>query len=158
MLILDTQVSPALLWFHLKESRLSSIRINNLLDPTDKQNVPVCYTLLKEIWSLQCPIVTNKPSFATACDALQILGKLFQHLVLPFVQVTLNLHEQLKHLSAAAHLATFLFTFQNAQSKTLSSLTYKDIILMVKNAYFCVTKAKIHNLNSLFWLILLGTD
>ena len=158
VLILDTHITPALLRFHLKESGLSSVRIDNLLDPTDRQNVPVCYTLLKEIWSLRRPIGTDKPSFATARDALRILGTLFQHLVLPFVQVTLSLHEQLKHLSAAAHLATFLFTFQNARSKTLPSLTYKDIILMVKNAYFCVAKAKIHNPNSSFWLILLGTD
>ena len=29
---------------------------------------------------------------------------------------------------------------------------------MVKNAYFCITKAKTHNLNGSFWLIPLGTD
>ncbi len=87
-----------------------------------------------------------------------MLGHLFRHLVLPYVQITLSLHEQLMHLSTAAHLAAFLFTFDNARSKVMPSVTYRDIVLMVKNAYFCVAKAKVQNPGSLFWLILLGTD
>ena len=39
-----------------------------------------------------------------------------------------------------------------------SSLTFKDIVLLVKNAYFCVAKAKIHTPDSNFYLILNGTD
>ena len=70
----------------------------------------MCYTLLKEIWSLPLPVPTDKPSFVAARNVLIILGSLFRHLVLPYVQVTLSLHEQLTHLSAAAHLAAFLFT------------------------------------------------
>ena len=35
---------------------------------------------------------------------------------------------------------------------------YVDIMIMIKNAYFCVAKAKVDNPNGEFWLILLGTD
>ena len=87
-----------------------------------------------------------------------MLGSLFQHLVLPFMQVTLSLHDQLVHLSAAAHLALYLFTVHDARGKAMPSLTFKDIILLVKNAYFCVAKAKIHMPDSDFYLILNGTD
>ena len=87
-----------------------------------------------------------------------MLGALFRHLVLPFVQVSLSLHEQLVHLSAAAHLAMYLFTVNDARSKAMPSLTFKDLILLVKNAYFCVAKAKIHAPDSNFYLILNGTD
>ena len=153
-----TLITPVLLQFHLKEAGLNSIRIDNLLNPTDRQNIPICFTLLKEIWSLQDPKPTDKPTFVKAQRALQLLGTLFRHLVLPFVQVTLLLHEQLVHLSAATHIANFLFTVHDARSTALPPLTYKDIILMVKNAYFCVAKAKIRNPDGLFWLILLGTD
>ncbi|KAF8269211.1 hypothetical protein EI94DRAFT_1799494 [Lactarius quietus] len=40
----------------------------------------------------------------------------------------------------------------------MPSLTFKDLILLVKNAYFCIAKAKISSLDSKFYLILNGTD
>ena len=156
--IRGVHISPSLLRLHLKAAGISQIRINNLLNPADRQDVPACYTLLKEIWCLKDPVPSDTPSFSAAWQALQLLGELFRHLVLPFIQITLSLHEQLMHLSAAAHLATYLFTFNNARNKAMPSFTYRDIILMVKNTYFCVVKAKVRNPTDLFWLILLGTD
>ena len=103
-------VTPALLRFHLQANKVPSHRINYLLNPTDCQDMPLCFTLMKEIWSLPHPSLTDKPSFVAARNALRMLSSLFRHLTLPFVQVTLSLHEQLAHLSATAHLATFLFT------------------------------------------------
>jgi hypothetical protein len=87
-----------------------------------------------------------------------LLGSLFRHIVIPYIQINLSLHEQLVHLSAAAHLATFLFTVNGARSKALQSLTFRDIILLVKNAYFCVAKTKVSAPDGKFWIILLGTD
>ena len=151
-------VTPTLLRFHLQANKVPHHRIAYLLNPTDRQDVPLCFTLMKEIWSLPPPAPTDKPSFVAARGALLILGALFRHLVLPFVQVTLSLHDQLVHLSAAAHLATYLFTVHDARSKAMPSLTFKDIVLLVKNAYFCVAKAKIHAPDSNFYIILNGTD
>jgi hypothetical protein len=151
-------ITPALLRFHLQANKVPSHRINYLLNPTDRQDVPLCFTLLKEIWSLPPPAPTDKPSFVAARNALRMLGSLFQHLTLPFVQVTLSLHEQLAHLSAAAHLATFLFTTNDARSKAMPVLTFKDIIVLVKNAFFCVAKAKIRTPDGEFYIILLRTD
>ncbi len=151
-------ISTTLVRLHLKRSGIPDIHINNLLNPADRQDVPTCFTLLKEIWSLKDPAVTDKPSFIAARRSLQLLGELFRHLVLPFVQITLSLQEQLTHLSATVHLAAFLFTANKAHNKAMPSLTYRDIILMVKNAYICVVKAKLHDPIALFFLILLGTD
>ena len=151
-------VTPALLRFHLQANKVPSHRIAYLLNPSDRQDVPLCYTLMKEIWSLPPSAPTDKPGFVAARGALLMLGSLFQHLVLPFVQVSLSLHDQLLHLSAAAHLSTYLFTAHDARSKAMPSLTYKDIILMVKNAYFCVAKAKIRTPDGKFYLILNRTD
>ncbi|KAH9068269.1 hypothetical protein EDB83DRAFT_2222807, partial [Lactarius deliciosus] len=151
-------VTPALLRFHFQANNVPPHRISYLLNPTDHQDVPLCYTFMKEVWSLPPPAPTDKPSFVAARDALLMLGSLFRHLVLPFVQVSLSLHEQLVHLSAAAHLATFLFTAKGARSKAMPSLTFKDLVLLVKNAYFCVAKAKIYTPDGDFYLILNGTD
>ncbi|KAI9431976.1 hypothetical protein H4582DRAFT_1821850 [Lactarius indigo] len=151
-------ITPALLRFHLQANKMPPHRISYLLNPTDRQDVPLCYTFMKEIWTLPPPAPTDKPGFVAAREALLILGSLFRHLVLPFVQVSLTLHEQLVHLSAAAHLATYLFTVKGARNKAMPSLTFKDLILLVKNAYFCVAKAKIYTPDGNFYLVLNGTD
>jgi hypothetical protein len=101
---------------------------------------------------------SDKPSFAAAWNALCMLGSLFQHFTLLFVQVTLSLHEQLVHFSTTTHLATFLYTSHRARTKAMPSLTFKDIIILVKNAFFCVAKVKISTSNGEFYIILLGTD
>ncbi|KAF8260478.1 hypothetical protein EI94DRAFT_1773692 [Lactarius quietus] len=102
----------------------------------------------KEIWSLPPPALTDKPGFVAARGVLLMLGSLFRHLVLPFVQVSLSLHDQLVHLSAATHLLI----------KAMPLLTFKDIILLVKNVYFCTAKAKIYTPNGNLYHILNGTD
>src|ERR1700677_1736686 len=151
-------ISPTLLCFHLQANKVPSHRIAYLLNPSDRQDVTLCFTLLKEIWSLLPPAPTDKPGFVAARGALLMLGSLFRHLVLPFVQVSLSLHDQLVHLSAAAHLTVYLFTAHNARSKAMPSLTFKDIVLLVKNAYFCVAKVKICIPDGKFYLILNGTN
>ncbi|KAF8890598.1 hypothetical protein BD779DRAFT_1702573 [Infundibulicybe gibba] len=151
-------ITPDLLRWHLKAAGVSSHRIESLFNPNDRQDVALAYTFLKEIWSLQAPTPTDKPTFVTARNAIRSLGQLFRHILLPYIQITLSLHEQLVHLSAAAHLACFLFTTHNARSSCMPSQTYYDIILLVKNAYFCVAKIKVHHPDAPFWLILLGTD
>ena len=151
-------VTPALVCFHLQANQVPLHHIAYLLNPTDRQDVPLCYTFMKEIWFLPPPLLTDKPGFVAARSALLMLGSLFRHLVLPFVQVSLSLHDQLVHLSAAAHLLTFLFTSHDARSKAMPSLTFKDIVLLVKNVYFCVAKTKIRTPDSNFYLILNGTD
>lgn len=98
-------------------NNVPSHQIDYLLNLTDHQDVPLCYTLMKEIWSLPAPVSTDKPSFISARNSLIMLGSLFHHLVLPYVQVTLLLHEQLTHLSSAAHLAAFLFICMQWSSK-----------------------------------------
>jgi hypothetical protein len=158
VLVNGVHITPALLRYHLRDNNVSALRLDYLLNPNDRQNVPLCYSLLKEIWSLPEPRPTDKPSYIEARKALQILGKLFRLTVLPYIQINLSLHEQLVYLSAAAHLATFLYIVNNARNKAIQSLTFRDIILMVKNTYFCVAKAKINTPNGKFWIILLGTD
>ena len=151
-------ITHALLWFHLQANKVPSHHINYLLNPTDRQDVPLCFTLMKEIWSLPPPATTDKPSFVAARNALHMLGSLFQRLTLPFIQVTLSLHEQLAHLSTATHLATFLFMTNEAWSKAMQVLTFKNIIVLVKNTLFCIMKAKIRTPDGEFYIILLGTD
>ena len=81
-----------------------------------------------------------------------------QNLVLPYVCIDLNLDKQLIHLSMAVHLAFHLYHNNSAHTWFMPTQSYVDIILMVKNAFFCVAKMKADNPSGMFYLILLGTD
>src|ERR1700678_1015287 len=56
-------VTLALLCFHLKQNGMSTLRLNYLLNPSDRQDVPRCYSLLKAVWSLPDPSPSDTPSF-----------------------------------------------------------------------------------------------
>ena len=78
--------------------------------------------------------------------------------MLPYICIDQNLDEQLIHLSVAAHLAFLLYHHNSASTHFMPKLSYVNIVLMVKNAYFCVAKMKIDNSTANFYLVLLGTD
>ncbi|KAF4596881.1 hypothetical protein EYR40_007427 [Pleurotus pulmonarius] len=143
---------------HLRSAGLSQRRIDTLLKPDDKQDVKLAYDLLQTIWSLPVASNNDDPSFATISEALHTLGLLFQHLVSPYISIDMSLSEQLVHLSAAAHIVLGMLREDNAGSHLMPSQLYLDIMIMIKNAYFCVAKAKVDHPDSQFWIILLGTD
>src|SRR6202000_532106 len=102
---------------HLQSNNVSSHRLHSLLNPNDKQDVVLAYSLLKEIWSLPPPPPTSSPSFARARSALNLYGQFAPNLVFPYVCVDLNLDEQLIHLSTAAHLAFHLYRDNSARTR-----------------------------------------
>ncbi|KAH9167194.1 hypothetical protein EDB89DRAFT_2126133, partial [Lactarius sanguifluus] len=151
-------VTPAILRTHLESHGVPSHRLRSLLNPNDKQDVVLAYSLLKEVWSLPPPPAGSSPSFARAREALNVYGKFAHHLMTPYVCVDLNLDEQLIHLSAAAHMAFFLYRDCLARTQFMPTQSYVDIMIMVKNVFYCVAKAKVDNPHGNFYPILLGTD
>lgn len=152
------RITPSIIRTHLQASGLSSTHINALFNPDDKQNVKMAFDLLKDIWSLP-PATTQestKPGFSRAREALRTLGKLLHHIVFPYLCVDLSLSEQLEHLSAAAHLLLVLYT--EGGKEFIPTLLFVDLMIMIKNAFFCVAKAKVDDPDGYFWIILLGTD
>jgi hypothetical protein len=77
-------------------------------------------------------------------------------MIFPFLCVDFTLSEQFEHLSAAAHLVLTLYRL--AGPKFIPTNLFLDVMLMIKNAYFCLAKAIADNPQGSFWLILLGTD
>lgn len=112
--------------------------------------------MLKDVWTLPRHAGSSRPGFSDAREALWILGKLLFHMVFPFLCVDLSLSEQLEHLSAAAHLTLVLYNLKGPEF--IPTNLFLDLLLMIKNAFFCVAKSKIDNPDGLFWIILLGTD
>ncbi|PBK59574.1 hypothetical protein ARMSODRAFT_777510 [Armillaria solidipes] len=154
--ILNTHITPIMIQAHLRTAGHSEDHIRALFKPEDKQDVPLTYALLRDIWSLPEDTTSAKPGFSAARKSIRILGKLFRYLLFPYICVDLSLSEQLKYLSAAAHLCLVLF--RDGQTGFFPSLLFMDIGIMIKNAFFCVAKAKVDDPSGKFWIILLGTD
>ena len=112
--VLGFCITQSILRSHLENNGVSSPRLRSLLNPNDKQDVVLAYSLLKEIWSLPSPPPDSDPTFALARHALIVYGNFARHLMLPYVCIDLCLKEQLIHLSAAAHLAFYLYRYHSA--------------------------------------------
>ena len=116
------------------------------------------YNLMKEIWSLPPAKATASPDFVHAREALRLYGQFAYHLILPYICVDLNLDEQLSHLSTAAHLAFYLYTDGSAKTRFMPNQSFVNIMIMVKNAYFCVAKCKVDDPTGSLRLFQFGTD
>lgn len=139
-------------------NQVSLQRSSYLLNPEDKQDVRLAYDFLHEVWVLPDSPSDATPGFRDHRFALQILGELFRNVILPYICVDLSLSEQLVHLSFSAHLLMGLWSDKKATTHLMPTQLYVDIMIMIKNAYFCVAKAKVDDPDGEFWLILLGTD
>ncbi|KAJ6552503.1 hypothetical protein B0H10DRAFT_2242107 [Mycena sp. CBHHK59/15] len=128
MKVFGVQITPAIIRAHLQHAGHSLQHINADLCPDDKQDVKQAYELLKDIWSF--PGTRRLESWLHfRTTRLRIIGSLFYHLLFPYI--------------CKDALPTLLFT---------------DIMIMIKNVYFSVAKAKKDDPEGRFWLILLGTD
>lgn len=151
-------IKPSVIRSHFASNDLTSTRIDYLLNPNDRQDVKLAYDMLHEVWSLPDPDPNALPGFHQARKSFKILGSLFRHILNPYICIDLSLSEQLVHLSAAAHLLLALFSEDQVTTKLMPTQLYVDIMIMIKNVYFCVAKAKADDPDSNFWIILLGTD
>ena len=154
----STQIMPSVLRSQLESVGTSVGCLNNLLNVADKQDITTMFNLMQLIWTLSPPSPMDNPIHHQDWTALNQHSKLIQWLIHPYINIELTLHEQLKYLSATAHMAYVFFMHENARSSYIPSTLYQDIQIMVKNAYFCVAKTKHDNPEGKFFLILLGTD
>ncbi|TEB21082.1 hypothetical protein FA13DRAFT_1757657 [Coprinellus micaceus] len=151
-----TRITPSILKSHLQAEKVSKDHIRLILNPDDKQDVKLAYDLLKAVWSLPEVMINVNPGFVKARKALWTFGWFLYHLVIPYISIDLSLGDQLEYLSAATHSAMYLYMTDGKEC--LSTALYTDIVIMVKNVYFCVAKTKADDPDGLFWLILLRTD
>ncbi|KAG1730824.1 uncharacterized protein EDB91DRAFT_1059197 [Suillus paluster] len=133
--------------------------ILKLLNPDDPQDVPRAIKLMQAIITLsknKFDTATMSVSECANIAAIKILCAILESLLLPFVNVTLLLHQQIAHLSCYAHL-TFTF-FRLHHSAFMLHVLYYDSQTMVKNACFCIAKQQKLDGSQKFWLIQTGDD
>jgi len=153
------KITRGLIHKHLSDNGLPLKHVEHVLNPTDKQDVVLAYRLLKDIWTLPpADPDTSNQLYIDVREALRLYGQLCYHLVFPYLCTELSLAEQLEHLSAAAHLLLVLYVHEDARSHFIPTPLFVDIGIMIKNAFFCVAKAKLDHPQDPFFLVLLGTD
>lgn len=158
VVVAGVHLTSSIIRYHFRSVGVSEHRIRYLLNPEDKQDVLMAISLLKELWSLPPPSSINTPGFAMSRNALRLLGRAYEHLVLPYTCVSMTLSEQLQHLSAAVHLLLSLYTHNHAGTKFIPIQLYTDIMVTVKTVYFCVASIKSDDPNAKVYIILFGTD
>ncbi|KAH9168605.1 hypothetical protein EDB89DRAFT_1909186 [Lactarius sanguifluus] len=157
ILVHGTWITPALLRSHLLEAGHKPQHVHAVLNPNDKQDVLLAYTLLRDIWSLP-RLTSGAPGRIKARDSLRLFGSMCSHFLMPYICVDLSIGEQLEYLSYAAHLALALYVHEKACNDFIPTALYVDLIMMVKNVFFCAAKAKVDTPNDDFSIVLLGTD
>ncbi|KAH8991292.1 hypothetical protein EDB92DRAFT_1995091 [Lactarius akahatsu] len=157
LLVHGTWITPMLIQSHLLEAGHKHQHVRAVLNPNDKQDVLLAFTLLQDIWNLP-QLTSGAPGRIKARESLRIFGSMCYHFLMPYICVDLSIEDQLEYLSYAAHLALVLYVHDNACSNFIPTALYIDLMIMVKNVFFCVAKAKIDTPNNDFNIILLGTD
>ena len=135
---------------------MSTATADTLLAPNDKQDVVLMIKLLNSISRLPAASSTDPPMVKSTRQVLVLLGRVYHHLLSAYMDVQLSLHDQLVHLSAAAHL--ILSIYHMDKGNFIPVQTFFDVMSMIKNVYFCVAKAQVDDPTGSFWIILLGTD
>ncbi|KAJ8085517.1 hypothetical protein PM082_004335 [Marasmius tenuissimus] len=112
--------------------------------------------LLNSLASLPEADSSSQPTARATRHILKILGHLYRHLLDAYLNIRASLSQQMTNLSVVAHLVLAMYNL-NKGGFIPVQLCF-NVMSMIKNTYFTVTKTQLDNPNGQFWLILLGTD
>ena len=156
ILIDGVVITAAVIKLHLMKNGMTETAANAILSPNDKQDVTLMIQLLNSLAQLPDTSAKADPSFRASRRILQLLGRLYRHLLEAYLDPTLSLHDQLTRLSAAAHITLALYNRDKGDFIPIQ--LFFDVMAMIKNIYFCVAKTQKDDPDGHFWIILLGTD
>ncbi|KAG9098098.1 hypothetical protein FRC07_010692, partial [Ceratobasidium sp. 392] len=149
-----TQITPKMMVHYLRLlGDIPESRILSFFDGKDPQNVPKANALLTSIYrASQLPNIVAQ----VAHKPFVLLGEVLGSFVHPYTTLTMSLKEQLTSLAKCAHLLFALYRTDGTRFLT-GQLMY-DIQASIKNAFFCVAKTQLADLNLPFYLLQTGTD
>ncbi len=132
-------------------------KARQLLDPTDKQNVPKAVNLLQSLIMLKEHAQASAlPSHAHRRDVLSFLSKTLGFFLLPFISINMSLSEQVRSLTTYAHLIAALWT--RHRTKFMTGALYADSQAIVKNIVITVARLQLVDNDLPFHIILEGMD
>ncbi|KAJ2936419.1 hypothetical protein H1R20_g673, partial [Candolleomyces eurysporus] len=156
MQIWDTTITAQDVRTALDRSGLNSERINQLLNPADKQNVPIALNLLQELCNIKLDPQLSNPSELLRSKRIKFFGKVASFFTDPFTNTRLSLSEQLRKLSTFIHLA-FAF-YRQHKGSFLGSATYADSMSIVKCILITVVRLQVLDPKIKLYIYFIGTD
>lgn len=128
--------------------------IDGLFNVCDHQNVPNTIKLLQAVYEL-----TQKPAFSSLPinHPAVLLEELLGCFILPYIDPTYTLSQQLISLSAVAHTTLVLFHMDTTSFIT-GQLGYNIPTTCKKNVYWCVAKQKVMNPSGKLHIGQVGSD
>ncbi|KAF7986130.1 hypothetical protein HWV62_38482 [Athelia sp. TMB] len=153
----ETQILPADVIEHLAAlPSMPRVQAFKLLDPRDKQNVPKAVTLIQSLAKLNELEMPADPVAYKKCKVILFFGDLLGDFVRPFIKIDTGLSEQIRSLSAFAHLSAALQILHG--TACLTGALYADTQAVVKNLVFTVAQMKVIDPKLAFYIIIEGSD
>ncbi|KAF8126233.1 hypothetical protein K438DRAFT_1508813, partial [Mycena galopus ATCC 62051] len=127
-----------------------------LLDPSDKQNVPKAVSLIQRLYSLEnLPPPPNPVEFQTR-KAITFFARVLSFFAFPFIKVEMSLSQQVESLATYAFLAAALQLRHGTGCMT--GPIYSDSQAVVKNIIFVIAEMQLLDPDLKFYITLEGTD
>ncbi|KAJ7023838.1 hypothetical protein C8F04DRAFT_969797 [Mycena alexandri] len=127
-----------------------------LLDPSDKQNVPKAVSLIQRLYHLKDLPLPDNPTAIQTRKSIAFFSRVLSYFLLPFITVEMSLSEQVESLSAYTFLAATLEMKHG--SFCFTGPLYSDSQATIKNIIFTIAKMQLVNPNLKFYIIMEGTD
>ncbi|KAJ6576283.1 hypothetical protein B0H10DRAFT_1927304 [Mycena sp. CBHHK59/15] len=122
-----------------------------LLDPTDKQNAPKAISLIQHLSMLKDLPPPPNPTYAHDRKTIVFFSEVLGYFVVPFIDVEMDLSEQVRSLSTYAHLLTALQIKHG--SACFTGALYADSQSIIKNLIFVIARLKVINPDLKFYII-----
>ena len=142
MLLNKVQINSNQVEALLKSKNIS--QTSNLLNPHDKQNVPMAVSLLEMIHQLtkedfyEDNSNKNNPLNKDIYNELKLLGIITSLFLSLFTKLDINLIDQLMNMSYLSHL--LLFIFRRHKTKFLTNNLYCDLQSTINDAFVVAAK------------------
>jgi hypothetical protein len=127
-----------------------------LLDPSDKQNVPKAVTLVQSLLQLKDLPASPNPTVNQCRHVIVFVAEMMGYFMWPFITVNMTLSEQVRSLATYAFLAAAVQIKHG--TACLTGPLYADSQATVKNIIFTIARMQVMDPSLLLYILLEGTD
>jgi hypothetical protein len=155
-LVNDTNIYPGDVLENLVAMGKHVSDAKELLNPSDKQNVPKAVRLLQSLKKLENVPLPPLPANAQCRHKVIFMGRVFSYFLNPFIQTTMDLSSQIRSLSTYAHVTAAMYLKHKLDF--LTGALYADSQAIVKNITFTIAKLQLIDGKIKYYIILEGSD
>ncbi|KAF8154483.1 hypothetical protein B0H34DRAFT_628428, partial [Crassisporium funariophilum] len=131
-------------------------KVQELLHPADKQNVPKAVNLLQSLCDLSKIEHILSPTIRKRTRQVIFLSKALGYFLFPFIDVTMLLSDQIYNLSAYAHIMTAMY--RRHRTAFLTSALYANSQAIVKDIFFTIARLQGLDHSLEYFILFEGTD